>query len=1040
MRCIKKNAIFRVLSIITIIAFINTDAPWTRLCDNTPETTNLAAQSAFQERVMTDGALRFQRSLFSDICLTNSLLSIGRFLLGDPDDPSVKPQPLRFLQPVLGYELRHISAGMDLENGVSMDASGAVRVRYVDVRDKEHTILVALKDALSPRELAGFKWLVFEKYAMKEVIDGEAADDSVPALPEMTDAPVFTPPVAEMPFRTPGPWSESAFYVREIVCSAFLIFLTPIVLLAAGRSGFRGWSGLQGLAGQMPVLFGYANSNTMLMAVCVIAAMAVVMHYRVGIYRLIFAVINHSYERKLFLRVKLGDVAAVYPFLESAAPVRLLKGLFRTRRWRQDKGSDILRVIIWIAGAGDADVSRRAMRFLLDIRRSVPDVDRMTDEMVKQNHRLAGPLFELITADRDLLVKRWVSISWGLLDIAMDRGHPRSREAFDILQSLCREVDGGEMFLFSNLMHEGPDNEILFELMFYDGPRMRDFNAAWIAEFSGRLVPVMARIIKDRSSSSRERAVLVLEKIGLPLEMEIVGACTEVLLDPGEAPDFKSSVFRLLNKLALSDACRPLCKVLDLYSRNGHRDPVMCEKTTRLLVDIVKGKDKRSREWKLVKHQVLRLLGHELSAFRAIGFDAVQAMGITRLYEQDMPGYYIAARDWNALACLGAVAYPLMDKILRHDTDEEALMGIVRCLAGSTDSHAAELLITAAGHARNAGVRQEARRVLGTMPYPDVREASAVLDRGGVPVEPARPDRDTARAMLDAMNDIVEYFTDNPLSTVDMAKFSALTHINENGSYAEIACAVTSLLDEIARVRAMGQDGWFRELSVPDPIAAKIDFLQRTVKVFKAESVKTMLMILARKAKRDGQRLIIGIETDWIPGYRERGLGYNALYPLMHTVDSLGRYLAGLGLDVDIVHESSDALAGAVLARAEETCTDLKNVVVLAADKTICSASFAPLRSVPGIRRAFLAGVKPDAIERCCRAAPDGQGSVYIPLIDMLLIALELAADKEPPHAPMVAMYNRSLRVVVFLPGAEPEDYDVMEREYRSEALALRSV
>ncbi|MDO8535731.1 MAG: aldo/keto reductase, partial [Candidatus Omnitrophota bacterium] len=118
------------------------------------------------------------------------------------------------------------------------------------------------------------------------------------------------------------------------------------------------------------------------------------------------------------------------------------------------------------------------------------------------------------------------------------------------------------------------------------------------------------------------------------------------------------------------------------------------------------------------------------------------------------------------------------------------------------------------------------------------------------------------------------------------------------------------------------------------------------------------LIYLARKAQAEGQKLLIGLETDWVPGINKEGsLQRQAITPLIRKIeDGLKRK----GLDnVEIVYESAGNLAGVLTGRADKTHTSLHNIVAMASKSTIYSDKFAPLMNADMNDRPFLTVIDP---------------------------------------------------------------------------------
>ncbi len=251
-----------------------------------------------------------------------------------------------------------------------------------------------------------------------------------------------------------------------------------------------------------------------------------------------------------------------------------------------------------------------------------------------------------------------------------------------------------------------------------------------------------------------------------------------------------------------------------------------------------------------------------------------------------------------------------------------------------------------------------------------------------------------------------------------------------NETAAEITESIEGILREIDSLKGSTDTPAFSK---------KFKALERSVREgmlsFETEALVSAMIIMARKAKREGQNLIIGLETDWIPGSGKGDLQHDAINPLIKEIESLGDKMRAMGLDnVIICHDKGAGLAEGVLKSADETSTGLSNVVVLASEKTVMSESFSRLRSTFGNRRAFLAAVDTSLLRD---TAPNDFQELRIRIIGMLSMALELATGKKAPDLSIIREYDETLRLVVFLPAAEPVDYDKLKDLYRTQQAAL---
>ena len=131
-------------------------------------------------------------------------------------------------------------------------------------------------------------------------------------------------------------------------------------------------------------------------------------------------------------------------------------------------------------------------------------------------------------------------------------------------------------------------------------------------------------------------------------------------------------------------------------------------------------------------------------------------------------------------------------------------------------------------------------------------------------------------------------------------------------------------------------------------ILSKKDFDANRRVRFNVNGLVSAVIVLATKAKREGQNLILGLDTSWIPGLDDPGKPpkTDSLKALLREIDDLGGTLRKMGLDnVIIVHEKKEDLAGVLLNKAKEKEVSLTNVVVLASADTARSDSFEPLRT-----------------------------------------------------------------------------------------------
>ncbi len=262
-----------------------------------------------------------------------------------------------------------------------------------------------------------------------------------------------------------------------------------------------------------------------------------------------------------------------------------------------------------------------------------------------------------------------------------------------------------------------------------------------------------------------------------------------------------------------------------------------------------------------------------------------------------------------------------------------------------------------------------------------------------------------------------------------------LKSLEEDLPAAEIKDRLSNILESMEEMIDMADRG-MAGVSVGEREKEAYSYARENIGAVEADAIVAGIIVLARDAKRDNEKLIIGLETDWIPGYSERSLQHNAIYPLMKEIGSLDKYFKDMGLDnVIIIQGKGDGLANEILTKAKDTSTKLENVIVLASKATVeTSTGFAVLKSTPDERRAFIAAIDPSQLEL---SSKDGMKFPSVKILEMLAIAIDLSAGKERPSASIIYSYDKELRIVVFIPKAEPVDYEALKAGYEADRKAL---
>ena len=302
--------------------------------------------------------------------------------------------------------------------------------------------------------------------------------------------------------------------------------------------------------------------------------------------------------------------------------------------------------------------------------------------------------------------------------------------------------------------------------------------------------------------------------------------------------------------------------------------------------------------------------------------------------------------------------------------------------------------------------------------------AAAVEEQFNMPVN------NTRTKFIEACNDMVAILA---------GRTSIMKELYGQETTAEITDLAEQLIRDLHRLRAGGRT----PLLFSEEVKRVEDVLKDNLRTVEAEGIMSAVITLARQAKREGRRFIIGIETDWIPGIDGATMQHMAINPLVTELKSLGKTLKSMGLDnVVIVHDKRDYLAHNILwetSKTEGASADYSNVLVLASAETIASKAFDPLRSTVTEKKAFLAGVDATLIRAATGLEDNYHKQLRVRLVEMFSLALELAAGKMAPDMPIIKEYDADLRTVTFLPQAEPMDFNEIQRLYRNQQIALQA-
>lgn len=276
----------------------------------------------------------------------------------------------------------------------------------------------------------------------------------------------------------------------------------------------------------------------------------------------------------------------------------------------------------------------------------------------------------------------------------------------------------------------------------------------------------------------------------------------------------------------------------------------------------------------------------------------------------------------------------------------------------------------------------------------------------------------------EAGNYIAEHIRNEGGSAVD---------VDRKNSTAEMAEALKGLLGAVEKK--------YGESIVPKDIANTCDYVRENLDQLEADGMVAAIIVLARKAARMNQKLIIGLETEWIKGFGVAGNRQNDdINPIMREIRDLEATLRSIGIDnVVVVQSSADNLGREVRSAAESNATKLSNVVILASQTTVENK----LKEINGNPKEmpFIAGVDGENLSKFYRENPGKEPVVDI--ISMLTLALELASGvtvRDPGKIKMIkgGIYDPSTRMVLFvIPEIKPVNPEDLKTEYLHKLEAL---
>ena len=239
------NKIFKIIALTVATVFLVNTIAWAYPSDS-PGSSTLSGQVISQPQMMTESAQLYRESILSDKDYFTEILSIGRYLLGDPEGkrPSY---PLDHLSQVLGSVFKKAGLPMDkidLDHvQFHPDNKKVILIPYTH-NSKDAIIQFALRKDVSDDELAGYDWIVPDKYVIKVLPEGyfetpdaprEVKDEEAPPVKTETVDEVKIEPVEETE-ETKNIISGS-FTLKRIMATVLMALLPSIALADNGQTG-----------------------------------------------------------------------------------------------------------------------------------------------------------------------------------------------------------------------------------------------------------------------------------------------------------------------------------------------------------------------------------------------------------------------------------------------------------------------------------------------------------------------------------------------------------------------------------------------------------------------------------------------------------------------------------------------------------------------------------------------------------------------------------------------------------------------------------
>jgi hypothetical protein len=191
-------------------------------------------------------------------------------------------------------------------------------------------------------------------------------------------------------------------------------------------------------------------------------------------------------------------------------------------------------------------------------------------------------------------------------------------------------------------------------------------------------------------------------------------------------------------------------------------------------------------------------------------------------------------------------------------------------------------------------------------------------------------------------------------------------------------------------------------------------------------------MMISMKSRRD--KLIVGIDTSWIPGYKRGEEEYNFESRIVQNLKALNKNGAG---NIDfVVRASGRELRDALAASGESP----GSMIILGGEGDLALGIYDAFKTVNRRKGAFITAIDPRLLDEAYKNKGTDE-VVNAKILELLAISLGIAAGGDlSSNLSIVKSYDPESRILLLLPVAEAVDYNAIVEDTQNAMKALSSV